>query len=102
MFIEFELPLDGVSRRRGSILPLKASPLIQLALLPSSCEELSLPSVFLDFGFPPLLCNRFDVPLVLISSYVCSICVVMALGVRKTQVKGQGRIQDFSQEGVHL
>ena len=80
---------DGVSRRRGSILhPRKASPLIQLALLPSSGEELSLPSFFLDFGFPPLPCSLFEVPLDLISRYVCSICVVMALGVRKTQVKG--------------
>ena len=84
-------PRDGVCRRRIPILlqPRKASPLVELVLLPSRCEELSLPSLFLDLSFPLLHCSLFEVPLDLISGHICSICVVTALGVRKTQVKGE-------------
>ena len=44
--------------------------------------------LYLDFSFPLLHC-LFEVPLDLISGHICSICVVKALGVRKTQVKGE-------------
>ena len=67
----------------------KATPMIQLVLLPSRCEELSLPFLFLGFSFPLLLCSLFEVPLDLISGHIGSICVVTALGMRKTQVKGE-------------
>ena len=84
-------------RRRISILqPRKATPLVQLVLLPSRCEELSLPFLFLDFSFPLLPCSLFEVPLDLISRQICSICVVTALGVRTTRVKGESQFLAFS------
>ena len=82
LFIKFKHPRNGLCRRRIPILkPCKATPLVQLVLLPSRCEKLSLPFLFLDFSFPLLHCSLFEVPLDLISGYICSICVVTALGV---------------------
>ena len=80
---------DRCRRHIPILQPRKATPLVQLVLLPPRCEELSLPFLFPHFSFPLLHCSLFEVPFDLISGHICSICVVTALGVRKTQVKGE-------------